>query len=149
MDDRAKDKGFVGELRTTANVVADVHPSYVAGLLRRAAVRIEELRAGPVVVCLCGSTRFRDAYAKAYYEEEHAGRIVLSVPCYKDDPCCKGPEDHERLDRLHLAKIDMADEILVLNVGGYVGHSTGREIGYAVAKGKRVRYLEPIGEVVH
>lgn len=96
----------------------------------------------PIVVCLCGSTRFRGEYAKAFYDEEHAGRIVLSVPCYKDDPCCKAAEDHARLDRLHLAKIDMADEILVINPGGYVGDSTRNEIAYARDARKRIRFLE-------
>lgn len=70
---------------------------------------------GPRVVCLCGSTRFRAEYARAFYAEEHAGRIVLSVPCYKDDPCCKSAEDHARLDALHLRKIDLADEVLVID----------------------------------
>jgi hypothetical protein len=98
----------------------------------------------PTVVCLCGSTRFLEAYFRAFYEEEHAGRIALTVPCFKADPCCKTPEDHARLDSLHLAKIDLADEILVLNVGGYIGDSTRNEIAYATDQGKRVRYLEPI-----
>ena len=98
----------------------------------------------PRIVCLCGSTRFRDAYAKAFYAEEHAGRICLTAPCYKDDPCCKTESDHERLDALHRCKIDLADEILVLNVGGYLGESTRREINYATAHGKPVRYLEPL-----
>lgn len=96
----------------------------------------------PTVVCLCGSTRFRAEYAKAFYDEEHAGRIVLSVPCYKDDPCCKTAEDHARLDRLHLAKIDLADEILVINPGDYVGDSTRNEISYGQANGKRIRFQE-------
>ena len=47
-----------------------------------------------------------------------------------------------RLDELHLRKIDLADEVMVLNVGGYIGDSTRREIEYANAHGKPVRYLE-------
>ena len=43
---------------------------------------------------------------------------------------------------LHKQKIDMADEILVLNVGGYVGDSTRSEIEHAIARGKPVRWLE-------
>jgi hypothetical protein len=50
------------------------------------------------------------------------------------------------LDELHLRKIDLADEILVLNVGGYIGDSTRREIEYAQSKGKRIRYLEAVEE---
>jgi hypothetical protein len=97
----------------------------------------------PTIVCLCGSTKFREAYQKAHYDEGHAGRIVLTVYCYKDDPCCKGPDDWKRLDELHKHQIDLADEILVLNVDGYVGDSTKSEIRYATEHGKRVRWLEP------
>lgn len=48
-----------------------------------------------------------------------------------------------RLDELHLRKIDRADEVLILNVGGYIGESTRRELNYARANGKHVRFLEP------
>jgi hypothetical protein len=97
----------------------------------------------PIVVCLCGSTRFRREYERAFYEVEHAGNICLTVPCYKDDPCCKAPEAHARLDRLHLAKIDLADELLIINPGGYIGDSTRNEVAYARAHGKVIRWLEP------
>ena len=46
------------------------------------------------------------------------------------------------LDDMHKRKIDMADEIYVINVGGYVGESTRSEIEYAKANGKTVGYLE-------
>ena len=48
----------------------------------------------------------------------------------------------EMLDDMHKRKIDMADEIFVINVGGYIGDSTRSEIDYAIEHGKRVRYLE-------
>jgi hypothetical protein len=47
------------------------------------------------------------------------------------------------LDDMHKRKIDMADEIFVINVGGYIGSSTRSEIEYATATGKAIRYLEP------
>jgi hypothetical protein len=97
----------------------------------------------PKVVCLCGSTRFREAFASAHYTEGHTGNIVLTVYCYKNDPCCKGPEDWKRLDALHKHQIDMADEILVLNVDGYIGDSTKNEVLYATLQNKGVRWLEP------
>lgn len=101
------------------------------------------------IVCLCGSTRFYDAFQRANFKETMEGRIVLSVGCYFHS----GEQAHgekvgitERqkaeLDELHLRKIDLADEILVLNVGGYIGDSTRREIEYARKLGKPVRYLE-------
>ena len=38
--------------------------------------------------------------------------------------------------------IDMADEIFVINVGGYIGESTKSEIEYAKDTGKKINYLE-------
>ena len=52
------------------------------------------------------------------------------------------PGTKEMLDDMHLRKIDMADEIFVINVDGYIGESTRREIAYAVKTGKKVNYLE-------
>ena len=49
----------------------------------------------------------------------------------------------EMLDDMHLRKIDMADDIFVINVGGYIGESTRREISYAEQTGKNIKYLEP------
>lgn len=103
----------------------------------------------PIIVCLCGSTRFFEAFQQANYEETMAGRIVLSVGFYphragqvhSEDIGCT-PEQKRTLDELHMRKIDIADEILVLNVGGYLGASTKREVAYAQAKGKRIRWLE-------
>ena len=49
----------------------------------------------------------------------------------------------EMLDDMHKRKIDMADEIYVINVGDYIGDSTKSEIAYAKAHGIKVNYLEP------
>lgn len=104
----------------------------------------------PTIVCLCGSTRFWQAFQRANYQETLAGRIILTVGCdTKSDDDLFGSLSAEefaelkaRLDQLHLRKIDLADEILVLNVGGYIGRSTAEEIRYARAHGKRIRWLE-------
>ena len=98
----------------------------------------------PPVVCLCGSTRFKQAFLDANRSETLAGRVVLSVGLFghEEGIDMAGPVK-AMLDRLHLAKIDMADEVLVLNVGGYVGESTRREVEYARRHGKRLRWLEP------
>jgi hypothetical protein len=53
------------------------------------------------------------------------------------------PGTKEMLDDMHLRKIDMADEIFVINVGGYIGESTNREIAYAEKTSKKVNYMEP------
>lgn len=101
----------------------------------------------PIIICLCGSTRFMDAFFEQGWEETLKGKIVLSVGV------CKHAEDHggealgpevaELLDELHLRKIDLADEVLILNVGGYIGESTGRELAYAQKHNKKIRFLEP------
>jgi len=102
-------------------------------------------------VCLCGSTRFKDAFDDANYRETMAGRIVLSVGFFMHatgnrhgEGVGATPEQKIALDALHLRKIELADEVLVLNVGDYIGDSTGREIAYAHSLGKPVRYLEPV-----
>ena len=108
----------------------------------------EEITGGhqtkPIVVCLCGSGRFRQAFADAEYDETLAGKIVLTIGCNAHDIAREEDLKHYKpmLDELHLWKIDLADEILVLNVGGYVGESTSREIAYAKTHNKRIRWLE-------
>ncbi|MGH7273414.1 MAG: hypothetical protein ACREIQ_02995 [Nitrospiria bacterium] len=104
----------------------------------------------PRVVCLCGSTRFYETFQEANLNETMAGRIVLTIGCdtKSDNDLFKewSPEKltglKQRLDRLHLRKIDLADEILVLNVGQYIGESTWREVQYALETGKHIRYWE-------
>ncbi|GAA5435436.1 hypothetical protein [Deinococcus aquaticus] len=106
----------------------------------------------PRVVCLCGSVRFLAEFDAASLAETLAGRIVLSVGSHRqrDEDALAHPTGTERdaaLDRLgelYLRKIDLADEVLVINPGGYVGDSTRREIAYAQQTGKPVRGLEPL-----
>jgi len=103
----------------------------------------------PTIVTLCGSTRFYEAFQKANYDETMAGRIVLSVGHYPNSDGKHGeqvgctPKEKIKLDELHKQKIDLSDEILVLNVGGYIGDSTRGEIDHAIKTGKLVRWLEP------
>lgn len=104
----------------------------------------------PTIVTLCGSTRFYETWQQAIYDETMAGRMVFSVGFYphaaeKAHAAHVGctPEQKKALDVLHFRKIDQSDEILVLNVGGYIGESTRNEINHAKATGKRIRYLEP------
>lgn len=129
------------EIRAMAvTSVGDIEAAYET--LCQLAVRPAESPRRPVVVCLCGSTRFGKAYAQAQRVETLAGKIVLSVGLlgHQEGLDMQGSVK-QMLDELHLRKIDLADEILVLNVGGYIGASTRREIDYATISGKRVRYL--------
>ena len=126
----------------------------------------------PVIVCLCGSTRFGDAYREAMRAETLNGRIVLSVGLlgHTEGIDMDGPVK-AMLDELHMRKIDLADEVLILNRKStfchacetwhhsldclckncgrkivwlpYIGESTRRELEHARRSGKTVRFLEP------
>lgn len=111
---------------------------------------LTHIRSRPEMVCLCGSTRFGEAFASANLRHTLAGRIVLSIGCNtKSDLEIFDYADQQTkdmikadLDELHLCKIDRADWIHVLNVGGYIGESTEVEIAYTMYLGKRIEYLE-------
>jgi hypothetical protein len=97
------------------------------------------------VITLCGSTRFRDAFMEAQKRLTLEGNIVISVGLFghSGDADVWKPGVKEMLDDMHLRKIDLADEVFVINVGGYIGESTRREIAYAERTGKTIKYLEP------
>jgi hypothetical protein len=99
----------------------------------------------PKIVCLCGSGRFKQAFDEAEFNETLSGKIVLTIGCNTHDIArCKGLEHHKpMLDELHKRKIDLADEVFIININGYIGDSTKSEIIYAMGLGKQVRFLEP------
>jgi hypothetical protein len=155
-------EGFPGSKLSDPSVTVAVGPTAADELsfaidslqtLNEVIAYLESLRAcflavspsRPTVVCLCGSTRFSEAFRQANLNETLAGRIVLSVGCdtKSDEALHLGPGVKALLDELHKRKIDLADEILVLNVDDYIGESTMSEIEYAEAHGKRIRFLEP------
>lgn len=101
------------------------------------------------VITLCGSTRFKSEFETWNSRLTLDGNVVISVgvfghgyhPYHREkylDP--KKP----MLDRLHLQKIDMSDEVFVIDPGGYIGDSTRAEIAYAEAAGKPVRRLSQV-----
>ena len=96
------------------------------------------------VITLCGSTRFKNEFLEEQKRLTLEGNIVITVGLFghsgDDVVWTEGVKD--MLDRQHLAKIDLADEIYVINVGDYIGDSTRREIAYAEFKGKTISYLE-------
>jgi hypothetical protein len=133
------------------------------------------LETRPPIVCLCGSTRYARELRAANRELTLAGAIVLAPaeferagpePVERVEPAGPGrpgrlkhPGDQTAgtqitdgqkaaLAALHLAKIDLADRVLVVNPGGYVGESTRREIHYAHQTGKPVEYTDPPGSAL-
>lgn len=104
----------------------------------------------PKVICLCGSTRFTREMLIKQWELTKQGYIVLTW-CALPDDYYQGEEkahigDQEgvkvAIDELHKRKIDLSDEVFVINIDGYIGTSTRSEIDYAVSHGKPVKYLE-------
>ena len=103
------------------------------------------------VVTLCGSTRFKDEFMKEQKRLTLEGKIVISVGLFGhsgDSEVWEGMSEDtltktkEMLDDMHKRKIDMADSIHVINVGGYIGSSTKSEIEYAKNHNKKITYLE-------
>ncbi len=105
------------------------------------------------VITLCGSTKFKDEFLKTQKDLTLQGNIVISVGLFGhsgDNEVWENMDEgtltktKEMLDDMHKRKIDMADEIFVINVNGYIGSSTKSEIEYALKTGKKVNYLENI-----
>ena len=103
------------------------------------------------VITLCGSTRFKEEFMEMQKKLTLAGNIVISVGLFGhagDAEVWENMDEgtltrtKEMLDDMHKRKIDMADEIFVINKNGYIGDSTRFEIAYALEHGKKVNYLE-------
>lgn len=95
------------------------------------------------IITLCGSTKFRDEFVKAQKRLTLEGNIVISVGLFghSGDKEVWTDKTKEMLDDMHKRKIDLADEIFVINVAGYIGSSTQSEIEYALKTNKTVKYL--------
>jgi hypothetical protein len=102
------------------------------------------------VITLCGSTRFKDEFMEAQKRLTLEGNIVISVGLFGhsgDNEVWENMDEgtltktKEMLDDMHKRKIDMADEVYIINVGGYIGDSTRSEIEYAKQTGKPVKYM--------
>jgi hypothetical protein len=99
------------------------------------------------IITLCGSSRFKDEYNKIFEKLTLSGNIVLSVGVFNhssDESIEFDSKTKEMLEDIHLRKIDISDEIFVINKDGYIGESTLNEINYAKSIWKPIRYLEPI-----
>lgn len=104
----------------------------------------------PKIVCFCGSTRFAQEFMIQRWLLEKQGIITLGINIlpngYFQNSDHHGAEQggvKHILDELHKRKIDISDEIFILNVGGYVGDSTRAELEYAITTNKPIKYLEP------
>lgn len=112
----------------------------------------------PKIVCLCGSTRFTDRMLVKQWELTKQGCIVLSwcaLPDWYWEGVGSTPDSLDKthlgdlegvkvlVDEVHKRKIDLADEVFIMNVNGYIGESTRSELDYAREHGKPVKFLNP------
>ena len=110
----------------------------------------------PKIICICGSTRFADLHAIKRWELEQTGEHICLMINYlpqwyaytknylKQDHLGEQSGFKEQLDELHLRKIDLCNEIFVINQDGYIGESTRNEIEYGKKLGKPIKYLEAV-----
>lgn len=139
------------DLVEIAHEAAEALRGHRPGLSRRmwqtATLLHQRVKNRPRVVCICGSTRFAERMNEVAIAETLAGHIVVrpEVVTYNSnlDPQKVNPEQKAALDELHKRKIDLADEIIVVNVDGYVGPFTRGEIEYARQQGKPIRWDKP------
>ena len=108
----------------------------------------------PKIICICGSTRFAGKHAIKRWELERTGKHICLMINYLPIWYAKkqgwtGNDHHgeqaglkDVLDELYFRKIDLCDEVFVINASGYIGESTRNEINYAESIGKPVKYLE-------
>ena len=97
------------------------------------------------IITLCGSIKFKDEFIRVQEKLTLEGNIVFSPNFFnnikKEDIDL---ETKKMLDKMHRQKIDMSDEIYVINPEGYIGESTKSEIEYAKSKRKKISYLKSI-----
>jgi dienelactone hydrolase len=98
----------------------------------------------PLVITLCGSSKFKDQFEIASKKLTLEGWLVFTLGLYGhlEDNFDMSGSTKEMLDRNHLHKIDLSDAIYVINVGGYIGESTRNEINYALSTNKEIYFLE-------
>ena len=97
------------------------------------------------IITLCGSIKFKDEFIKVQEKLTLDGNIVFTPNFFNNVRKEDIDEKMKKmLDEMHKQKIDMSDEIYVINLGGYIGESTKAEIEYAKEKGKKISYLESV-----
>lgn len=136
---RCRECGKTWELAQAENAMAGA----------QAAMEMAGMPARPLIVCLCGSTRFKDEINAANARLTMQGVLVISLGVFGHtdlpgrDWTTGASDDKRMLDDLHRRKIDLADEVLVVSdESGYFGESTAGEIRYATGHGKPVRFAE-------
>ena len=96
-------------------------------------------------ITICGSLRFEDDVQYWHEQLAFAGHTIycmVVLPSQKDGKKdWYTAEQKQTLDLLHLSKIQESDAIFVVDVDGYIGESTKREIEWAKMRRKYIYYM--------
>ena len=113
---------------------------YEPGIFPGSNSKKEEAKLGKekLVVTLCGSLMFKKEFEKIKEKLEALGFLVYT-PIFFENSEHKPPM--EELTMIHEKKIDLADVVFIVNVNGYVGKDTRKEIQYAEKQNKNIVYL--------
>ena len=93
------------------------------------------------VVTICGSMKFKKEMMSIAEELELKNGYVV-IQCIYEENRNYDDLTKEKLRKIHFKKIDISDAIFVVNVNGYIGDATKREIEYAKSLGKEILFLE-------
>lgn len=96
------------------------------------------------IITLCGSTKFKSEFLRIQEKLTLDGNIVFTPNFFNNTNNEMIKKNKPMLDAMHKQKIDMSDEIYVINLGGYIGESTKAEIEYAKTNSKKISYIESI-----
>lgn len=95
------------------------------------------------VITLCGNHELIDEFFQQQNRLTLEGNIVLSIiPFVNLVDKSQLIKNKKMLMAMHKQKIDLADEVLVINKGGHIGPDTKEEIEYAMKQNKPIIYLE-------
>ena len=95
------------------------------------------------IITLCGSTKFKKEFEQVQKKESLKGNLVISLGIFSHyDEIPLSNKTLNMLIQVHFKKIDLSDEIYIINPGGYIGISTCDEIYYAISTHKKIRWLE-------
>lgn len=95
------------------------------------------------VITLCGSAKFKKEFFIVQQKLTLEGIIIL-LPTFFEDCVEVSGSKYSMLKDMHIKRIDMSDEIFVINKNGYIGENTKFEIEYSLKIGKKINYLEQI-----
>ena len=97
------------------------------------------------VITVCGSLRFKKEMMEITEKIGLQGNCMLTpIFTTKESKSDYTENEISILSEMHFQKIKMCDAILVVNVNGYIGEQTKKEIEYAKYLNKEIIYYTDI-----